>query len=85
MNHEEIRKNSQRISKNKPFISKYNWQGINYPSEKDGCRKFEKNNPKIILNILYAKNEKINLAYILKQNSNREKQVILLMIPNGEG
>ena len=24
-------------------------------------------------------------AYVLKHNSNREKQVILLMIPNGEG
>ena len=30
LNHEEIRKHSQRISK-----IKYNWKGINYPSEKD--------------------------------------------------
>ena len=28
LNHEEIGKNSQRISKIKHFISKYNWRGI---------------------------------------------------------
>ena len=31
---------------------------------------------------LYAKNEKVYL--VSKHNSNHEKQVILLMIPNGE-
>ena len=45
----------------------------------------QKNNLTIALNVLYAKKEKIYPAYILKQNSNREKQVILSMIPNGEG
>ena len=38
---------------------------------------------KIALNILHIKKEKIYLAYVSKNNSNREKQVILLMIPNG--
>ena len=28
LNHEEIKK---RITKIKPFINKYNWEGINYP------------------------------------------------------
>ena len=46
--------------------------------------KFEKNNV-TIAKILYAKTEKIYPAYVSKHNSNREKQVILLMIPNGEG
>ena len=36
------------------------------------------------LNVLYAKKEKISPAYVLIHNSNREKQVILSMIPNGE-
>ena len=36
-------------------------------------------------NVLYGKNVKIYTAYVSKQNSKREKQVILLMIPNGEG
>ena len=34
--------------------------------------------------VLYAKKEKIYPTYVLKHNSNLEKQVILLMIPNGE-
>ena len=33
---------------------------------------------------MYAKKEKIYPAYLSKRNSNREKQVILLMISNGE-
>ena len=33
---------------------------------------------------MYAKNEKIYSAYVLKHNSNCEKEAILLMIPNGE-
>ena len=37
------------------------------------------------LNALYAKKEKINPAYVSKQNSNREKQVTFLMILNREG
>ena len=32
-----------------------------------------------------VKKKKIYPAYVSKHNSNREKQVILLMIPNGEG
>ena len=47
--------------------------------------KNEKNNVKIALNVLYVKKEKIYPAYVWKHNSDCEKQVILLMIPNGEG
>ena len=32
LNHEEIKKDPQKI---KPFIYKYNWEGIGFPSEKD--------------------------------------------------
>ena len=38
----------------------------------------------IVVKVLYAKKEKIYLAYVSKNHSNREKQVILLMIPSGE-
>ena len=63
-------------------ITKINWEGINFPSEKDDWKKFEKNNLTIALNVLYAKREKIYPAHVSKHNSNREKQVILLMIAN---
>ena len=32
LNHEEIRRNPQRISKIKPFINTYNWKDIKFPS-----------------------------------------------------
>ena len=85
LNNEEIKKDPQRITNIKPFINKYNWEGINFLSQKDDWKKFEKNNVTIALNVLYAKKEKIYHAYVSKHNSNREKQVILLMIPNREG
>ena len=34
LNCEEIKKDPQRITKIKPFINKYNLEGINYPSKK---------------------------------------------------
>ena len=66
----------------KPFINKYNWNGINYPSKIEDWKMFGKNNPKITLNILYIKEKEICPAYISKIDSNCEKQIILLMIPN---
>ena len=78
------KKDPQRIIKTKTFINKYNWEGINFPSEKDDWEKSDKNSVTIALNVLYPKTEKIYPAYVSKHNSNREKQVILLMISNGE-
>ena len=54
LNYEEIEKNTERITKIKPFINKYNWEGMNFPSEKDDQKKFEKNSVTIALNVLYA-------------------------------
>ena len=55
LHHEELRKNRAGITKIKPFINKYNWDEINFPSEKDNWKKCEKNNVTISLNVLYAK------------------------------
>ena len=83
LNHEEIRKHLQRITKIKTFINKYKWRRINFPSEKDDQKQFEKNNVTVAFNVKKEKN--IYPAYISKYNSNHGKQVILLMIPNREG
>ena len=45
---------------------------------------FEKNNPTIALNIFYTKEKEIFSVYISNHNLIREKQIILLMIPNEE-
>ena len=72
-----MKKDLQRITKIKRFINKYIWEGNNFPSGKDNWKKLEKNNVTIAVNFLYAKKK-------YPDNSNREKQVILLMISNGE-
>ena len=84
LNHFEIEKDPQKIIKIKPFISKYNWERRNVPSEKDDREKIEKRNVTIAVNVLYARNEQINPANISKHNLNREKLVILLIISNRE-
>ena len=45
---------------------------------------FEKNNPAIVLNILYILKKEICQTYISNINLNCEKQIILLMISNEE-
>ena len=66
------------------FINKYGWKRIHYPSKIDDWKTFEKINPTIALNILYTKEKPICPADISEINSNCEKQIILLMIPNRE-
>ena len=41
----------ERVSNIKPFVNKYIWKGINYPSKTDDWKTFQKNNPTIALNI----------------------------------
>ena len=73
------------ISKIKPFIDQYNWKDIEFPSTSEDWKKFELNS-KVALNILYIPHnaKKIQLAYKSKHNSTCDKQVILLIIANGE-
>ena len=50
-------------------MNKYNWEGTNFPSEKDNQKKFEKNIVTIALKIA----QKIYPTYVSKNNSNCEK------------
>ena len=75
----------KRISEIEPFIEQYNWKEIDFPSTSKDWKKFELNNG-IAINILYVPHntKKIHVAYKSRYNLTREKQVILLMISNGE-
>ena len=86
LNHDKINKDLQRVSKIKHFIDQYNWNDIDFPSTSKDWKKFELNNESIALNILYVphKATEISLAYKSKHNLTCEKQVILLMITDGE-
>ena len=85
LNLDRINSHPERISKIKPFIEQYNWKEIDFPSTSKDWKKFELNN-EIALNILYVPHntKKIQVAYKSRHNLTREKQVILLMISNGE-
>ena len=86
LNHQNIGKNPQRVSKIKPFIGQYEWKGIDVPSCSKNWKKFEQNNKTIALNILFLpyNTKQIRLAYKSKYNYKRNNQVILLMITDGE-
>ena len=55
LHYEGIKKHLQRISRIKPFLSKYNLNWINYPSGKDNWKKCGKNNPTVAFNVLSVK------------------------------
>ena len=86
LNHQNIRKNPQRISKIKPFVNQCNWKEIKLPTERKDWKKFDQNNKTIALNILFvAHNTKtIRLAYKSEYSNEHENQVILLIITNAK-
>ena len=85
LNLDKINSHPERISKIEPFIEQYNWKDIDFPATSKNWKKFESYN-EIALNILYLPHntKKIQVAYKSKHNLTHEKQVILLMISNGE-
>ena len=66
----KTKKIHKRITKIKPFINRYNREGITFLSKKDDWKKFEKNNVSIAPNVLYAKREKTSYCFNVR---NREK------------
>ena len=85
LNLNTINKDPQRISKIKSFINNYNWKDTDFPSTSKDWKKIECNN-EVALNILYVTNgtKKINIVYRSKDNLTYDKQIILLMITDGE-
>ena len=85
--HKDIRRNPKRIPNIIPFISKYNWKEIDFPAEPKDWKKFQQNNKTIALNMLYIlqNTEQICCAYKSIYNNERENQVILLIITDGNG
>ena len=81
--HEGIKKDFQRITKIKYFINRYNWEEINFPSEKDDWKKIEKNNLTFALNVFMLKMRKYILL-TLQTIIQIVKKVILAIITNVE-
>ena len=85
LNLDKIKKDPQRVSRIKPFVEKYNWEDIDFASTSKDWQQFECNN-EVALDILYVpyNTKKINVAYKFKNNLTQEKQIILLMISDGQ-
>ena len=85
LNYQNIEKDPQRISKIKCYISKYNWEVIEFPAGSKDWKKFEQNNKTIALNILFVpyNTESIRVVYRSEYNHKRINQVNLLMITDG--
>ena len=62
LNYEKNKLHPESVSNIKPFKNKYNWGGINYLSQIDDWKMFEKNNPTIIFCIL-KKNKYFQLIF----------------------
>ena len=60
LNHDELGKHSEIITKIEPFINKYKWEGVKFPSEKGNWKKFEKSNLTVAVDVLFAKKENIS-------------------------
>ena len=78
LNYQNIEKGPQIISKLKPYINKYNWEGIDFPAGPKDWIKFERNNKTIALNVLYIPHntKTISVAYRSEYNNKRKKQMI---------
>ena len=85
LNFDNINNHPEKISKIRPFIDQYHWKNIDFPPTNKDWKKFELNN-KVALNILYIPHntKKIQLAYRSKYNLTYDKQIILLIITDGE-
>ena len=54
LNYQNIEKDPRRISKIKPYISKYNREGTEFLAGSKDQKKFEQNNKSIVLNMLFV-------------------------------
>ena len=82
LNHQEIGCHPERISKIKKYTSKYNWNHINFPTQRKDWEKFERDNENIALNILSVPFNKktVELQYKSKYNRTRFYEAVLLVI-----
>ena len=81
-NYQQIDNHPEEIYNITPYIKQYEWNDIDFPSHKKDWNKFKKNNNTVALNVLFFpyNTKQITPAYVSRDNSDRENQVIFLMI-----
>ena len=83
LHYREIGNHPERISKLKPYVGRYNWDGLVFPVTLQDICGFEKNNEDIAINVLYVEDKNIE---ILRKSEyhDRENIVNLLMVSDGK-
>ena len=65
LHHQDIKNHPERITNIGFHVGLYNWEGIEFPAGIKDCKRFERNNKTIALNILLAPhNEKTNKSRV---------------------
>ena len=84
LNYQNIETHPERISKTKPYISKYNWERKEFPARPKDWKNLNKIiRQSLLIFYLYHNAETIRVAYRSEYNNKREKQANLLMITEG--
>ena len=83
LEYDKIENHPERISNIEPFIDKYNWKDIDFPSRIKDRKNFEQNNEIIALNIFDLSHNTKQIRLHKNQNITGN-QVILLMITIGK-
>ena len=81
LDYQRIKKDPQRISKQKPYINQNNWNDLKFPWDKEDWKRFEQNKKEIALSVLFVSNNKKQYNLHIHQNKynyKRKKLVILL-------
>ena len=73
LNHEQIKKDVQRITKIKHFTDKRMWEGTNYKSEEDDQKKIEKNIQLLLMFCLLKTRTYILFTFKSKTQSTKSK------------
>ena len=63
LHHQEIRNNLERISLLRPYENQHSWKGLELPVSIKKINKFEKNNPDIVVNVLFSNKKKSKYIY----------------------
>ena len=82
LNYQTTELHPEGISKIKPYIIKYNWGEIEFPVGPKDWKKFERNNKKIVLNILFVPHNTRTIRVAYRSEYNKVKHKIQNRIQN---
>ena len=88
LHHEETEHHPERINLLRPYENQYNWEGLEFLLSIKKIDRFQKNNPGIVVNVLFSnkkspKEDKYTVCRS-ERNMNCKKQLDLIMLVDSE-